>query len=144
MSLNTVLQCARSSQFTHTATWIVVFQLAGTSVFLFCCVAEVSSSENRVVFGVKPCRQRQAGKVCGVGLVMLRLFAASKKQQEAAEMAQNLVLCVRDSITPPALASGLEARCPESCEGLPQQLCRVLVKTRVPVLASLTFQVSSH
>lgn len=38
------------------------------------------------MFGVKPCRQRR--KVCGVGLVMLRLFAAPKKQQEAAEMAQ--------------------------------------------------------
>lgn len=38
--------------------------------------------------GVKPCRQRQAGKVCGTGLVMLRLFAAPEKQQETAEMVQ--------------------------------------------------------
>lgn len=35
---------------------------------------------------MKHCRQRQAGKVCGVGLLMVRLFGAPKKQQEAAEM----------------------------------------------------------
>lgn len=75
-------------KFTHTARWIVVFQLLGkqlarTSVFLSCCIAEVSSSENR---GCGWCEALKAET--GWEEVMLRLFAAPKKQQEAAEMAQ--------------------------------------------------------